>query len=357
VDRDSNVLVTGYLLGKSDFGSGVLVNTNSGVFGSTVFVANYDPQGELQWATKGIGGATGYGQNIKVDAAGNIFATATKRDYGNFPTISKYDSAGRRLWTRGGWLSCCTGDSLTADGLALDQDGNPYVCGLATGSAFLDGNSYYINHQGYVAKYRSSDGTLFWGLVLGQAANAVTVVGANNTCVAGRFTGPGHFGFITLTNAGGNDAFVTRIGVIAPNIGTSPASQNVIVGSNVVLRVTAAGTGPLGYQWLFNGTAINGATNSTYTINNFLPGNAGTYSVLVQNTSGSMVSSPAVLTLIPVLQIGPAGSTVVLSWLGSFILQSATNPTGPYVDLAPPGSGYTNDTATPQQFFRLRSAP
>lgn len=357
VDHDTNVLVTGYLLGRVDFGAGVIVNTNLTYYGGTVFLAKYDSDGDVKWSTKGIGGAVGYGQNIKTDAEGNIFATATRRDYAAYPLISKYDSTGKRLWTRGPWLSCCSFDFLTAEGLALDLDGNPYICGMVSGYAYFENYYYPITRQGYVAKYRGSDGALFWAQRLGQAGNGVVVDAANNTYLAGRFTGPGYFGPTnTLPSAGLSDAFVARIGVKGPEISASLADQYVVTGSNAVLNVAATGTGPLGYQWLFNGTAINGATGSSLSLANFLPGNAGAYSVVVRNTAGSVTSQPAQLTLIPVLQIGRAGEAVVLDWLGAFILQSATNAQGPYFDLQSGANSYTNDIVDPQRFFRLRSA-
>ncbi len=354
VDRGTNILVTGTLVGRADFGAGPMLNTNGTGYSSTVFLVNYEPNGSLRWATKGIGGGPGYAQSIKTDAAGNIFATAYMRSYGNSPMITKYDPAGRRLWSHFTSLSCCTGDYLSADGLALDADGNAYICGAASGYGYLD--SYYFNRQGYVAKFRGSDGALFWAQRSGLAVNGIAVDAANTTFLAGRFTSPGYFGPTnTLASAGLNDAFVARIGVLGPGISTGPVSRTVVAGSNAVLSVTATGTGPFAYQWLFNGSAINGATNSTLTLNNFLPNHAGLYSVIVRNTAGSVTSAPATLTLIPILQVSQAGDAAVLSWLGTFTLQGATNAQGPYWDLPAGGSPYTNDLAEPQQLFRLRS--
>ena len=210
--------------------------------------------------------------------------------------------------------------------------------------------------QGYVAKFRGSDGALFWGMRLGQAGNAIAVDAANNTFLAGRFTAPGNFGSTnTLASAGLNDAFVARIGPVGPEVSAAPLSRNVVLGSNAVLTVSATGTGPLFYQWRFNGVPITGATNASLTLNNFMPSNAGLYSVSVRNTAGSVVSAPARLTLIPVLQVSYSGDLVVLSWLGTSTLQSATNAWGPYFDLPAGGSPYTNDLLKPQRFFRLRS--
>jgi hypothetical protein len=59
----------------------------------------------------------------------------------------------------------------------------------------------------------------------------------------------------------------------------------------------------------------------------------------------------------PTLSITPDGNNVILQWSGAFVLQSATNVTGPYSDVVPAAtSPYTNATAAPPQtFFRLRN--
>jgi hypothetical protein len=45
-----------------------------------------------------------------------------------------------------------------------------------------------------------------------------------------------------------------------------------------------------------------------------------------------------------------------LNWHGNFILQNATNVSGPYADLPGPivVGPYTNTTSATRQFFRLR---
>jgi hypothetical protein len=60
-----------------------------------------------------------------------------------------------------------------------------------------------------------------------------------------------------------------------------------------------AGTSPLQYQWLRNGTNINGATAPTCLITNAQLADAGQYAVTVSNSFGSVTSASAVLTVIP----------------------------------------------------------
>src|SRR5437588_277332 len=51
----------------------------------------------------------------------------------------------------------------------------------------------------------------------------------------------------------------------APSITTQPVNQTVTAGQTATFTVVATGTAPLSYQWQKNGTAISGATSSSYT--------------------------------------------------------------------------------------------
>src|SRR6266436_3786817 len=52
---------------------------------------------------------------------------------------------------------------------------------------------------------------------------------------------------------------------MAPTITMQPASQTVITGQTATFSVVASGTTPLTYQWQKNGSAISGATATSYT--------------------------------------------------------------------------------------------
>jgi hypothetical protein len=61
-------------------------------------------------------------------------------------------------------------------------------------------------------------------------------------------------------------------------------------------------------------------------------------------------------TAAPALSFTHSGNNLILNWNGVFILQSATNVTGPYLDISGATSPYTNTTvSTARQFFRLRN--
>ncbi len=84
-----------------------------------------------------------------------------------------------------------------------------------------------------------------------------------------------------------------------PSILAQPASQSVTTGSNVTFTVTASGAAPLSYQWRLGEVAIDGATNSSLTLSNVQPTDAGSYSVVVTNGFGASTSSNAVLSVHP----------------------------------------------------------
>jgi hypothetical protein len=121
-----------------------------------------------------------------------------------------------------------------------------------------------------------------------------------------------------LSNSGTNydhwalDNVVVGTGSMAPRIVMDPQSQNAAVGDPAGLNVAAVGSAPLSYQWLLNGSNISGATASSLVWTNVQLTDAGTYSVLVSNSVGSVTSSNAVLTpYVPVCAPPPAG---LVSW-------------------------------------------
>ena len=88
-------------------------------------------------------------------------------------------------------------------------------------------------------------------------------------------------------------------GGTAPQITTQPLNRVVDTGEAVSFTLSAAGDAPLTYQWRLNGSPIAGATTNIYTIPSAQSGNAGDYSAVVANFSGSKTSSIVSLTVYP----------------------------------------------------------
>jgi hypothetical protein len=118
----------------------------------------------------------------------------------------------------------------------------------------------------------------------------------------------GSYNVVVNNNAGSvaSDMAVVRV-LTPPVIVTPPASRTVTAGASVEFAVSANGTPPLTFQWRKAGSAIAGATGSTYTLHAVQPGDDGGYTVTVGNEAGAVTSAPATLT------VTPAGPTSRLS--------------------------------------------
>jgi hypothetical protein len=82
-----------------------------------------------------------------------------------------------------------------------------------------------------------------------------------------------------------------------PVITAQPVSLVVTAYVDVTFSVSAGGTPPLQFQWRFNGAPLAGATNATLGLTNVQKSQEGLYSVQVQNTAGTILSSNAQLTV------------------------------------------------------------
>ena len=104
--------------------------------------------------------------------------------------------------------------------------------------------------------------------------------------------------FIVVSNAYGvtTSSYVTLNILAGPPVivaDVSPLLVEAPVGQPVTFSVTASGTEPFYYQWLSGGSAVAGATNSSYTFTALADSN--TYSVGISNSVGSTNSSTAVV--------------------------------------------------------------
>ena len=84
-----------------------------------------------------------------------------------------------------------------------------------------------------------------------------------------------------------------------PSITTQPADQVATAGHAATFTVVAAGTASLSYQWQKNGSAISGATSSTYTTPATTSSDSGAlFAVVVSSSAGSTTSNAATLTIV-----------------------------------------------------------
>jgi alpha-tubulin suppressor-like RCC1 family protein len=138
--------------------------------------------------------------------------------------------------------------------------------------------------------------------------NDGTVVAWGGWDDSGLTTLPVGLGKVTAIAAGANHTVVlvvpTPLAIIA-----QPVSRTVNEWQRTSFTLTAAGF-PAYYQWRKDGVDVLGETSATYSLS-LIPTNlAGSYTVVVSNPTGSVTSTPAVLTVNP----APAGS--VVAWGG-----------------------------------------
>jgi hypothetical protein len=139
---------------------------------------------------------------------------------------------------------------------------------------------------------------------------------------------------VTVTNTAGsvtsNAAILTvSATAVAPSITTEPANETVTAGQTATFNVAATGTAPLSYQWKKSGTAISGATSSTYTTPATTSADSGAqFTVVVSNTAGSVTSSAATLTVnaaavAPSITTQPVSESVTTGQTATFSVVAA----------------------------------
>ena len=177
----------------------------------------------------------------------------------------------------------------------------------------------------------------------GGASASATADNAGNYTFAGLPNGsymvtPKHTGYAftpgsqSATVNGANITgvnFTANAAPVAPAITTQPTNQTVTAGQTATFAVVASGTAPLSYQWNKNGTAVSGATSSSYTTPATTSSDNGAQlTVVVTNTAGSATSSAATLTVnaapvAPSITTQPASQTVTTGQGATFTVTAA----------------------------------
>lgn len=129
-----------------------------------------------------------------------------------------------------------------------------------------------------------------------------------------------------------------------PAISAQPIARTAAVGGTATFSVTASGTPPLSYQWLFDGRAIAGATSSSYAVNAVGSGSAGLYSVQVTDELGTTTSDPAILGVT---------TTAKVTGSASEVSSNITHPNGNIYDQILLDGPSASVRADPGQVLRL----
>ena len=228
-DTSGNIYIAGIFSNPMIVGTTTL--TSAGLY--DIFLAKYDPSGNVIWA-KSAGGAKNEGMinnvvdqkaiSLSVNSSGDAFITGsflsptinfgsvnlTNADNtGNTADIflAKYDYLGNLLWAKSAGQ---TATSEKAESIAADTSGNVYIAGFFNSSILIFDTTTLTNadasHEDmFLAKFDTS-GNVLWAKREGSEdndeANSIAVDAFGNVYVAGCFRGATlSFDSSTLTNA------------------------------------------------------------------------------------------------------------------------------------------------------------
>ncbi len=228
VDAAGNAYVTGMLRGTADFGGFAL--TSQGL--SDIFIAKLAADGNFLWTTRlGASNDTvnleeeGFG--VATDDLGNVYTTGRIFNgvSGTQISVAKHDTSGNLVWLNA--LGEFGSGGGQGNDLALDAAGNVYVTGSFGGRVDFDpGQGTYNlsvpNFIGYGDAFvlkLNAGGNFVWAGRMGgdnhDTGNGIAVDGAGQVHVVGDFYSTSidvHPGEpqVSLANAGSSDVFVVK---------------------------------------------------------------------------------------------------------------------------------------------------
>ncbi|MBX7105930.1 MAG: PQQ-dependent sugar dehydrogenase, partial [Gemmataceae bacterium] len=166
-----------------------------------------------------------------------------------------------------------------------------------TGGAFYTAANYTFPSD-YVGDYFYADYVSNWIRRFDYATNTAfdfaTSAGAPVDLKVGS---DGSLYYLSRTN--GRVYRVNFTGSSAPYVVVPPANQSVPAGQPVTFTVQAGGPGTLSYQWQRGTDDIVGATGASYMFTPGLADSGATFRVRVTNSTSSVFSSSATLTVTP----------------------------------------------------------
>ena len=256
-----------------------------GVFGAVVLLVgfggtleaqdvNVGPLGIAEQSTTGFGGDASRGNDGNTDGTyGN--ASVTHTDNGDLEPwwridlLDIYPLTRIVLWNR---TDCCSERLSNFEVSVLDED---------LGEVFLE---VFFEDGGFPEP--------------GQPFEIVLPEGTEGAYVQVALVPPGVDGqfFLSLAEV---QVFTSADVELPPTIDGQPQGGRIAVGDSFDFTVSANGTEPLTYQWIHDGTEIDGATEATYSIASATLDDAGSYEVIVTNVAGEARSNLVVLTVAP----------------------------------------------------------
>jgi len=160
--------------------------------------------------------------------------------------------------------------------------------------------------------------------------NIASAHGTSYTIFNAQTNNAGNYSLFASNSLGTATSSNATLTVYVPlTITAQPTNLTVILGSNATFNVMAIGTPAPGYQWQFNSVSIPGATNPSLALSNVQSNKQGSYAVAVSNSSGSILSSNATLSVVtrPAITTQPLNATVNQGGTTNFSVTAGGSPT------------------------------
>lgn len=224
VDPKGDIVITGAVVGESDFGGAPIPNEP----GSHIFCAKYHADGALVWSKVATGKASGSGHGVAIDGKGNIYIGGLSAGTGQFgdkplstPTgssavVAKLSPGGEVLWVsqQFGEPSCLFHE------ITCDVEGRVWASGMFKGKASVGSETYTTTgdkDSDALLCHFDTEGKLLWSRV-GQGPGidyglGVATDGRGNCFLTGEFTDQFKLGGETLQSRGATDIYVAKFDV------------------------------------------------------------------------------------------------------------------------------------------------
>ncbi len=206
--------------------------------------------------------------------------------------------------------------ALRADGRVVAWGDSSYGSGQTNVPASATNIVAIAANEGGGAALRADGTVITWGgggfLTVAGVNNAVDVACMRNTHSVlvlkrdGKLTksGSGASPPSQATNiaaiATTSDNGIAMIGEGSPVFPGLPLNRTVVSGARAYFRGVATGAFPISYQWAYNGTNIDGATNTVLVVTNAQPTNMGAYSLVASNALGMATNGSMMLDVLAV---------------------------------------------------------
>jgi autotransporter-associated beta strand protein len=267
------------------------------------------------------------GGSLRLSAA-NTYSGSTTVSSGTLLVNGSIDGGGVTVTsgTLGGSGAINSAVSVQASGTLQPGSGGTNIATLTVNSSLtLAGKTVML-----LNRTNTQSASLITGLSSLTNGGTLTVTNVGDALQAGDsftlFSAVSYVGSFTATNLPALDSGLAwdtsklgQNGTITvgaePTITTPPASQVVECGGNATFTVAASGSPTLAYQWSVNGSAVSGATTTSFTTNNVHgAGSVYTISATVSSAFGSVTSNATLTvqdTLAPVITMNGANPLYV----------------------------------------------